>query len=129
MSPTTAIRPTLTTRELCAATGATEREIQYWQETGLLQCVKESLSSYGCITRKVFPRTELPLARLAKRLGRFPSGRRRVVAAIRRAQMIPPYFVVFDKSGRRVRFAACGLDVVDIAIAAKSGVLVCEVKA
>lgn len=119
---------TLTTRELCAATGATEREVQYWYETGLIHCghvAGRGRAGIQCI----FPRAELTLARLVKQLYRFPSGRRRVVAAIRRHRMIPPYFVVFDAKGRRVRFADSNADVIEIATAAKGGVLVCEVRA
>jgi hypothetical protein len=120
---------TLTTRELCAATGATERQIQWWSQEGILRPQLMPGPGYNGRSR-VFPRSELPLARLAVRLGKhYASTRRRVIAAIRRAHVVPPYFVVFDRLGRRVRFAECGLDVIEIAIAAKGGVLVCEVKA
>lgn len=116
---------TLTTRELCAATGATERQLQWWEETNLLQCEKYGGSGHS----RVFSRSEVPLVRLALRLHHFPSARRRVIAAIRRHHMIPPYFVVFDAKGRRVRFADSNADVIEIATAAKGGVLVCEVRA
>jgi hypothetical protein len=118
MSPFPAL--TLTTRELATATGATLRQLQYWEEQGLLRCSKRG--------RREFAATELALARLAVYLPKFPKARRGIIAAIRRRHTSPPFYVVSDRLGKRVRFADSKAEVVALATAARYGVLLVEVK-
>jgi hypothetical protein len=115
----------LTTRELSAASGASDRQIQYWEEHGLLRCEKAALP--GNASRRLFPASELPFARVLKKLSRFRKLRRGFVAAFRRNQLIPPFFVVTDPLGRRVRFAKTKAEVFAIAKQAAHAVVVVEV--
>lgn len=119
----------MTTRELAAATGATERQIVYWGHLGILRHAGGGGTNRrgGFRPPFAFPASEAALARVLLRLPRFLRARRRIVEAIRRAHREGPFYVLADRLGKRVRFADSKAEVVALATAARYGVLLVEV--
>jgi DNA-binding transcriptional MerR regulator len=121
----------LTTRELCAATGATPRMIQYWVDTGLLKCACRRPSKPGQFSARRFEPREVLRARLAATLWKrgvgFIARRRALMALARRKAPAAPFWIVAE--GREVHFAKSKRDVIEIALAATRGVVVVEVAA
>ena len=115
----------MTTRELMAATGVTERQVQWWAETGLLRCHLRD-------ARREFDPSEAILARVGLRLVHFPSARRRVIATLRKRLAAerpqrPPFFIVTDVHGRDIRFARTTGELVKVALNAQEGIVIAEV--
>jgi DNA-binding transcriptional MerR regulator len=112
----------MTTRELMAATGVTERQVQWWAETGLLRCHLRG-------ARREFDPSEAILARVGLRLVHFPSARRRVIATLRKRPQRPPFFIVTDVHGRHIRFARTTGELVKVALNAQEGIVIAEMSA
>jgi hypothetical protein len=108
----------LTTRELCAATGASARQIRYWLRTGLID-----------------PSDPIWLIRLrlalVKRFGTNAEVAERVLlaCAIRRRRPSAPFFVVTDSLGKNLQITRSKRRVFSIAKNATRGVVVVEVEA
>jgi DNA-binding transcriptional MerR regulator len=112
----------LTTDELCAATGATRRQVQLWRDKGVL---KPTLLQ----GRAWYDSRDAYLARLAAQLSQRGIGfnvRRRILAAVDRHQAPrPPYYIVtWDE---HVRFVTTTDRVLALVKAAPSSVVVVEV--
>jgi hypothetical protein len=118
----------LTTNELCAATGATLREIQWWCQEGMLQ-PDAGRRQGGGLPIRVFEPFEVAMTRLALCMRHYPKAKRRAIAAVRRAHSLPRYLVIEGRTGKKIHFAATNAEVLELAKAARGGVIVAEVKA
>jgi len=115
----------LTTPQLAAATGATWRQIQWWTEHNLLRCARPIHYGPG---GRVFNRYELVIASVLVRLEPFRLARKRVVAEFRAEGIAPPFYVLTDRTGRRVRLVRDTAEVIALSLAWRGGVVVIEVE-
>jgi hypothetical protein len=121
----------LTTAELCAASGATKRQVQVWSEYGLLKCSMVKMSGRGRGHVRGFHEREVLCARVAATLWKRRVGsiarRRALTMLAQNLKLDPPFWLIVE--GRDVHLTRVKRDVIEIALGATRGVVVVEVAA